>query len=71
MTEADSEKKLRATAKGKFTRACNSLDHPIDANFPVKTIESRYNALKSAWQEVQDKHEEYVMLLPAEELDEE
>ena len=35
------------------------------------TIEGRYSELKSAWQELQDKHEEYVMLLSAEELDEE
>lgn len=72
MTEDDREsaKRLRATAKGKFTRTGNSLDQAIDAKFPVKTIESRYNELKTAWNDVQEKHEEYAMLLSHEEVNE-
>ena len=63
--------KLRATAKGKFTRMISNLNQAIDTGAPVTTIESRYDALKTPWKEVQEKQDEFVKLLPGIELDEE
>jgi len=70
MAEVEAAKKLRSTAKGKFTRAANNLGQAIDTEAPTKTIESRYDELKAAWNETQSKHDDFVKLLPGEELDE-
>lgn len=70
MTEVEAAKRLRSTAKGKFTRAANNLDQAIDTGAPTKTVERRYGELKAAWNETQDKHDDFVKLLPSEELDE-
>ena len=70
MTEVEAAKRLRSTAKGKFTRAANNLDQAIDTGAPTKTVENRYGELKAAWNETQDKHDDFVKLLPSEELDE-
>ena len=64
------KKKLRATAKGKFTRAISNLDQPMTAEVLVTTIESRYDMLKAVQKDVQDKHHVDVELLPGDELDE-
>ena len=70
MTEVEAAKKLRTTVKGKFNRAANNLDQAIDIGAPIKTIENRYDELKAAWNETQNKHDYFVKLLPSEELDE-
>ena len=70
MAEVEAAKKLRSTAKGKFTRAANNLGQAIDTGAPTKTIESRYDELKATWNETQSKHDDFVKLLPGEELDE-
>ena len=70
MTEVEAAKRLLSTAKGKFTRAANNPDQAIDTGAPTKTIENRYGELKTAWNETQDKHDDFVKLLPSEELDE-
>ena len=70
MTEVEAAKRLRSTVKGKFTRAANNLDQAIDTGAPTKTIENRYGELKAAWNETQDKHDDFVKLLPSGELDE-
>ena len=70
MAEVEATKKLRSTAKGKFTRAANNLGQAIDTGAPTKTIESRYDELKATWNETQSKHDDFVKLLPGEELDE-
>ena len=53
-------KKARSTARGKFTRATNRLDHAIKENALVITVQNRYQELRDAWKEVIEKHEEYV-----------
>ena len=70
MSEKWAAKKLRATAKGKFTRAISNLDQPMTAEVLVTTIESRYDMLKAVQKDVQDKHHVDVELLPGDELDE-
>ena len=67
MTEVEATKRLRSTAKRKFTQAANNLDQAIDTGAPTKTIENRYCELKAAWNETQDKHDDFVKLLPSEE----
>ena len=69
MTEVEAAKRLRSTAKGKFTRAANNLDQAINTGAPTKTVENRYGELKAAWNKTQDKHNDFVTLLPSEELD--
>ena len=84
MSEVEAAKKLRSTAKEKFTRVANNLSQAIytgapppftkkkkkNTGAPTTTIESRYDELKVAWNEAQNKHDDFVKLLPCEELDE-
>jgi len=51
MTDVEAAKRLRSTAKGKFTRAANNLDQAIDTGAPTKTVKNRYGELKAAWNE--------------------
>ena len=69
MTEVEAAKRLCSTAKGKSTQAANNLDQPIDTGAPTKTVENRYGKLEAAWNKTQDKHNDFVKLLPSEELD--
>lgn len=62
MSELEIARKARTAAKGKFTRARNSLNQAIDSEVLVKTIENRYSEVKEAWKEVQAKHENYIQL---------
>ena len=70
MSEVEAAKKLRSTAKEEFTRVANNLSQAIYTGVPTTTIESRYDELKAAWNEAQNKHDDFVKLLPCEELDE-
>ena len=69
MSKVEAAKKLRSTAKGKFTRVANNLSQAIDTKAPTTTTESRYDKLKAAWNEAQNKHDDFVKLLPFQELD--
>ena len=66
----DERKKARSQAKRRFTRTCNNLQKAVDDDLILKTVESRYNDLKDAWKEVQQKHDEYMEQV-TEESDEE
>ena len=69
MSEQWAAKKLRATAKRKFTRAISNLDQAMTAEVLVTTIESRYDMLKAVQKDVQDKLHVDVELLRGDELD--
>ena len=70
MSEQWAAKKLRATAKGKFTRVISNLDQAMTAEVLVTTIESRYDMLKAVQKDDQDKLHVDVELLHGDELDE-
>ena len=57
---AEAEKKLRTTAKRKFTRAYNRLIETIENKGELEIIEEKYSTIKSLWDDVQSKHEEYL-----------
>ena len=50
----------RTLAKSKFTRHLKSLTKSLDDGLSEKTIRSRYDALQSAWEDVQSRHDEYM-----------
>ena len=50
----------RTLAKSKFTRHLKSLTKSLDDGLSEKTISSRYDALQSAWEDVQSRHDEYM-----------
>ena len=53
-------KKARICAKGKFTRTNNRLIHALEKEAPEKTVCNRFKELQEAWEEVKEKHQEYV-----------
>ena len=57
------EKKVRSSARRKFTRCVKSLNRGLDEKALIKTIQNRYEELKEAWKEVRERHEEYVAKL--------
>ena len=57
---AEVEKKLRITAKRKFTRAYNRLIETIENKGELEIIDEKYSAIKLLWDDVQSKHEEYL-----------
>ena len=65
-------KKKRAMAKRSFTRTRKNLQEALDKLMISKTVESRYQSFKEAWNESLRCHEEYVASLNfADEADEE
>ena len=52
----------RKSAKGKFTRASNGLQKALVSKAPLKTAEKRMADLVTVWNEVQEKHENYLLL---------
>ena len=51
-------KKERATAKGQFTRAEDSLSKALEGeDVPVSTIERRFGELQRRWEKVQITHD--------------
>ena len=69
MSSADS-KKIRTLAKIRFTRARKCLKEGITKQRIQKTVESRYDTFRHSWQEVQKCHDDYLVTLPDEEVDE-
>ena len=57
-------KTQRKTAKGRFTRYSNLLTNLINENADILEIETLFEDVKSAWNTVNQKHDEYVNSLP-------
>ena len=70
MAVVEADKKLCSTERKKFTWAANNFNQAIDIAAPTKTIESTYDELRAAWSKAQKKHNDFVKLLPGEELGE-
>ena len=59
-------RRVRTVSKIKFTRARKSLSKAISKKLIKKTVESRYDVLRCAWQEIQSAHDDYIVSLPVE-----
>ena len=58
---ADEKKKERAAAKGKFTLKVKSVNNSITNKLTQESVQSRFQELLQAWNELQEKHENYVI----------
>ena len=58
-------KKQRSLAKSQFTRAENAVQSAVGLGkeCPAWTLDKRYSELKKRWDNVQDAHDNYVLLL--------
>ena len=56
-------KKERSTAKNKLTRTSKGIKNLVNGREAISIIKSRYEGLKTAWIELQEKHEEYFLAL--------
>ena len=63
-------KRIRTTSKSKFTRAKKSLVDALSKKLIQKTVETRYEVLRHTWQEVQKCHDDYILTLSDEDIDE-
>ena len=61
---ADEAKKRRSLAKSQFTRAEKAVQTALglESLCPTWTLEKRYDALKNRGDNVQDAHDNYVIL---------
>ena len=67
MASAEVLKRKRAFAKGRFTRAVNTVTAAIeDINTDIATIKSMYDDVNIAWKNVVEKHEEYISVIDLE-----
>ena len=62
MADVATAKKERSAAKGRFTRTNKSVNNAITNKLATDTIESRFQDLLTAWNNLQDKHEKYIVL---------
>ena len=62
MSSAEHSKKLRTISEGKFTRMNNTILKNIDEDSSRTLIENRLKELRKTWEDVQRKHEEYILL---------
>ena len=56
-------KRERRGAKGKFTRAANTLKKALTSKAPLRTTKNRMDELTAVWKEVQEKHEKFMLLV--------
>ena len=61
MADAESLKKSRGLCKGKLTRLVNRISKNQD-QLSKTLLESRITELKTVWYEVQEKHDEYILV---------
>ena len=61
--ELELAKRERKSAKGKFTRAYNGLKNALELEAPMKTVDKRMTELIEVWNDVQEKHDRYTLLL--------
>ena len=66
----DDEKKLRTTAKRKFTRCYNRLNESILNKAEKDIIIAKFNDLKLLWDDVQSTHDNYLFALYPNDTDE-
>ena len=61
---ADEAKKRRSLAKSQFTRAEKAVQTALalERLCPTWTLEKRYDDLKKRWDNVQDAHDNYILL---------
>ena len=63
-------KSKRTSAKGRFTRKRNVLIKSIESDQGIEVVETNYAKLTKVYDEIEDKHETYVELLPDEQSEE-
>ena len=56
----EDEKKLRTSAKRKFTRVYNRFREAIENDTEIDIVTAKYADIKILWNEVQSKHEDYL-----------
>ena len=56
----EAKKRERTTAKRLFTRNVNSLKRAIDYRDDIDVLNNRFKSLKKCWEDVSQKHEEYI-----------
>jgi hypothetical protein len=64
MAEAAALKKQCSTAKAKFTRKSNILSEMINSGSDVSQINACFDDVNNAWQFLEQKHDQYVDLIP-------
>ena len=69
-TAIEEAKSKRTSAKGRFTRKRNFLIKSIISDQEIEVVETNYANLAVAYDELEDKHETYVELLPNEQSEE-
>ena len=66
----EEDKRERTSAKGRFTRKRNFLIKSIESDRGIEVVETNYAKLAEVYDELEDKHETCVELLPDEQSEE-
>ena len=59
----ENEKKLRTIASRQFTRCCNRLNEAIVNKEEKHIISTKYENLKSLWDDLQSNHDAYIIAI--------
>ena len=66
----DKAKNVRRAVKGTLTRAINACKELIGSGRPINEVAKVFQSLKSAYKALEDKHDEFTMLLEDKDFDE-
>ena len=66
MADLEAAKQVRTSTNRLFTTTVNGNERVMEKENDIAILDSRFSDLKNVSKEVQKKHEEYVMLLAAE-----
>ena len=62
-------KRIRTTAKGRFTRKRNEFFKSVEENKGMETVKRTFADLHEAWNIVEGKHDIYMIYLPEEQIE--
>ena len=69
ITMAEEAKKVRTSAKSRFTRKWNEFVKAINDNKGIDFVKATFTQLRDAWSMVEGKHDLYTLFLTEEEVE--